>query len=324
MFEPHILRIRLWFAAGLLLIAIQGCGPLVLSVDDCVTKGDEPVTLTALVRRQHLLGLRSRVKHVPVSFSVDGNRVGQVESDGYGRASITTKLPATLPVSFDVRSTVGGRDIEAAGRIFRWDENRVIIVVDIDHTVAATDFDRLILRAEPTSFPPIPGAQETLAKLAERYYIMYLTARPRFLLEKTRIWLGRYNFPQGPVVTAPTLSIAARPTRFKRKTLAVWRRQWPNLLIGIGNRESDTEAYAPNEMLPLIVLSSPEDKHYVSDVVFANWNAAHEFFEADQNILSDPRKLTEAIQGKLLLPQPLIPWEVEKMYSRRGFLSSPQ
>ena len=313
--------IKARLVAVLLLVAVSGCGAPVLSVDDAVAKQGRPVTFSAYVGRRQMFGLRTSVQHAPVSFFLEGKQISQTQTNQHGRAVATIGLGALHPSRFQVRTVVGGQEVHAPGRIFWWDEERVVIAVDIDNTISATDYDRLILWKKPTGSPPIPGALETLTQLAEHYNIMYLTGRPHFLLEKTRAWLDEYKFPPAPIVMAPTLPKAARPTKFKRKTLAAWRDQWPNLLIGIGNREGDTEAYAPNHMLPLIVLSEAETKHYVSDVVFTDWNAAREFFTANKQTLTDPKNLAEVIQGKILLPQPLIPWDAEKAFTRKGLLS---
>jgi hypothetical protein len=292
--------------AGLLLV-LPGCGPLVLSVEDTVVMDGHDARLVAHVKREHMLGLRTEIERVPVSFRLDGREVGQNLAGEEGRAGVTVPVPENRPATFDVRARAMGKSLDTQGRIFYWHKGRVIIAVDIDHTISETDRDKLLTTNQPETSPPIPGARDTLAALAREYYILYVTARPHFLLEKTRHWLATYHFPVGPVITAPKLSDSIRPAKWKSQVLGNLRQRWPDLLIGIGNRNSDTESYAPNDMLPLIIYSEGEELHYADAIILPDWRALGAFFEVNRDMLRDPGKLREVIEGKVWVLQPIIP-----------------
>lgn len=292
--------------AGFWMSLLLGSGPPILSVDDAIRKNDEPVSLAAYVERESVLGLRRDVEHVSVVFSVGDQTLGRATSDDEGRAAVTTRLPAGDSETFTVTSRVDGQALQATGRIFRWTAGRIILVVDIDQTIARTDFDKLLVGDKPTDYPPLPGAQETLSRLGRDYYVLYLTARPRFLLDKTRAWLDEQKFPAGPVLTSPRLRDLVRQSHFKRKLLADLRRCWPDMLIGIGNQESDAQAYAANQMLPLIVTEDATVRQAGSTIVFRNWQAVAEFFERNREILADPGKVTEVVRGQRMIPQSVV------------------
>lgn len=311
--NPANTSIRAGPLGVLLLLLLPGCGPLVLSVDDTVVMDGREARLVAHVGRQHVLGLRTTVERVPVSFSVSNQGISQNIADGDGRAGVTVQLPESGPLTFDVQAKVNGSTCRATGRIFYWHKGRVIIAVDIDHTISQTDYDKLLMTDIPQASPPLPDARETLAVLSKDYYIMYLTARPRFLLEKTRNWLAAYEFPPGPVVTAPKLSDSMQPTKWKSQALEGLRHTWPDVLIGIGNHNSDAESYAPNGMLPVIIYSQGEELHYADEVVLQHWEAVAGFFAANRATLMNPAKLRSVIEGRAWLIQPIIPWHEPKV-----------
>ncbi len=298
----------------MLLLGVPGCGPLVLSVDDAVVRNGDPVPLTAYLGREHIFGLRSEIEHGSVTFFIDGRQVGENTVDDEGQAIVTVADLRGTPQAFLAKASAGGKVLEAGGRIFHWPANRVGIAVDIDHTISQTDYRRLIVKERVEVSPPIPGARETLNELAREYNILYLTGRPRFLIEKTRGWLDHYGFPPGPVIAAPGVRDAMRQLKFKQRTLARLRERWPDLLIGIGNRTSDIEAYASNHMLPVIVYSGGEEKHYSDAVVLQDWQFVRRFFDANAQVLTNPRDLENVIRGQMMVQQPLIPYEAAKSH----------
>lgn len=312
--SQHMVRSvrRCWWLV--VLLGVAGCGAPVLSVDDTVTMNGGGMPLVAYVGRSHMLGLRSELEHIPVTFFIEGEKIGTNQSDGEGRAAVMVPDMNGSPNAFKARARVGGQSLEATGRIFQWQQGRGIIAVDIDHTISQTNYRRLVLKERVAVSPPVPGARETLAVLAKDYQILYLTARPRFLIEKTREWLAYYGFPPGPVVAAPGVRDAMRQLRFKQTILRQLRERWPDMRIGIGNRESDIDAYAHNRMLPLIIYTDGEQELHSYAVGLINWQVAQQFFEANREILTNPARLDKVIDGRLMLLQPLIPYEAAKSH----------
>jgi hypothetical protein len=292
----------------LILVGLAGCGPLVLSVNDAVAMKGQPVPFSAYVNREHIFGLRSEIEHVPVSFVVDDRKIGENTADEEGRAAVMADHIEGTPATFQVRARVQGQTLDATGRIFHWQQGRVIVVVDIDHTISQTNYRKLLLKEHVDISSPIPGARETLNEIAKEYYILYLTARPRFLIEKTRAWLDHYSFPAGPVFTAPRVADAIGQLKFKQETLHEMRLRWPDVLIGIGNRTEDIEAYASSGMLPVIVYNGGEEEHYSDAVVLQDWQFVRSFFQANAQTLSQPVSLAKVIEGQQMILQPLIPY----------------
>jgi len=292
------------------LVALAGCGGPVVSVDDAVMFGDK-LRLVAYVEKEPVLGLRRNVEDVEVRFYLNGRAVGDDDTDDDGRASIRIKHAPAGIGAFEARALVGGHDLRATAAVYRWHKDRTIIAVDIDDTIAETEYRQLILKDRDKKSDPVDDSRKTLSRLARDYHIVYVTARPRFLLEKTRRWLADERFPSGPVVTARGLRQTIRPARHKTKMLRDLRDRWPNLLIGIGNNAADAEAYGANRMLCLIV---PPKGDAVDDigrhaVVLRDWDAVADVFEQNRGVLTDPHEVARAVKGKRMLKLPLMRWE---------------
>lgn len=302
--------IGLWLW-GLTLLLVGGCAPAILTVDDTVSLDGRAVPLVAYVEREHLLGLRSDLEHIRVSFRAGETDLDTDRTGEYGRAAIDAEL-SDSPMSFQATAMVDGRVLERSGRIYHWRRGRVILVVDVDHTISETNYRKLVLKEEIKVSPPIKDSRDALRELADDYYILYLTARPRFLLDKTRGWLKEYSFPEGPVVAAPGLRDAIRAESYKRQTLKHLRQRWPDILIGIGNRPHDLEAYADNEMLPILVRTGqdPDEEatYYPGAVTLYDWRSVRKFFAANRSGLSDSESIKRIIEGKQMLQVPLTSW----------------
>ena len=283
--------------------------PPILSVDDAVVMPGEKTHLVAYVEREPVLGLRKDVEDVTVRFFVGGNEVGHDKTDDDGRASIRCELRSGT-ARYEARAVVGRRKLLAEGDVFAWDGDRVIIAVDVDDTIARTDYTDLIFDEDEDEIDPLKRSSKTLDTLAADYHIVYLTARPRFLLHKTRVWLREEDFPTGPVITAKGLRQSVRQERFKRKQLKVLRKRWPKLLIGIGNSTSDAEAYGACGLLS-IMLEQEDGKEDFGrhSIVLRKWKTVARFFEANRATLADADKLKEAIKGKRMLLQPVRRWD---------------
>ncbi len=307
--RPPSIRLS-YLLAGLLaaLAPVAGCGLAVLTVEDAITQPGKKARLVAYVEREPVLGMRQDVKDVAVTFHVDGTLIGQDDTNDDGKARDKCRVPSSAD-RFEARAVLDGHDLHATAAIFRWDDDRTAIAVDIDNTISDTEYEDLILEDEDDDSDPLKRARRTLRTLADDYHIIYLTARPRFLLEKTRGWLAEHDFPDGPVLTAPGLRQAVRPEAFKCEALHDLRKRWPNLRIGIGDQSSDAEAYGSNDMLSLIISRRPPRTIGPHAVILRNWKAVARFFEANHETLTDPQELEDVIEGKTMLLQPVSPWE---------------
>jgi hypothetical protein len=152
---------------------------------------------------------------------------------------------------------------------------------------------------------PFDDAARTLRELAKKYDILYLSARPASVAHRTRRWLNANDFPAGPVLGSRNLIDFFAQTNFKKKTLARLQRERGNMLIGIGDRPRDAEAYRANQMLPIVVNPCSGGKFHPNELVFETWDDVARFFQANENTLQDPLKLAQSIKkGQLHVTVP--------------------
>ena len=168
---------------------------------------------------------------------------------------------------------------------------RSMIAVDIDETISQTDYSAVLWGVGKDKSKPLPHAQAALQRLSKRFDILYVTARPRSIRSKTQQWLDRYDFPKGRLVTSAKLNEFVFQSNYKRSVLGRLRREYPNLVIGIGDKASDAKAYRGARMLPIVVHPWPTHKYRTDDVVLQNWQAVLDYFGANMAFLSNPQQM---------------------------------
>ena len=307
--RPRSRRVLTGLAVVLCGTATAACRPPILSVDDTLAVRGEKTQLVAYVEREPVFGLRKDVKGIRVEFLVGDETVGDDRTDHDGRASVKCTLAPTVR-RYEARMVADGQILWAEGEVHTWARERISIAVDVDNTIARTDVEELILDPDADDISPLKRSVATLEGLAQDYQILYLTARPRFLRDKTRVWLRDKGFPEGPLVTAKGVRQAVRSEHFKRETLNALRARWPNLRIGIGNTSSDADAYGANDMLALVLepRAKEEDEVPRHAIVFRDWKTVAEFFAANRATLTDPDQVDDVVDGKRMLLQPVPRW----------------
>jgi hypothetical protein len=304
-------RLRRWVAAALALFAsiLAGCGQPTLTLNDAVTIAGCQTPIEALVEHRSPLGDVDQLLGIEVRFFADGAPLGAEKTDRRGFARHCCFVPAETK-RIEARATVDGVDVTGQGRLYQWDPTRTILVCDIDETISETRYSTLLDDMEAdTGSAPLPDSSATLQALAGRFNIVYMTARPRWLLEKTRRWLVDHGFPDAPVVTAPTLAEALGVQKFKGGQIEEWRTLADHLLIGIGNAETDSEAYAANGLLTIIIDDDDTDDFRAHAVVLRNWAMVGDFFDANRAELEDAERLRQIIATEGMLKRPLIRWQ---------------
>ena len=287
-------------ALACLALRLVACRAPVLTVDDGVFLPGEKTQLSACVEREPVFGLCKDVEQVKVEFRVDGQTAAATKTNKHGLAEVERQLDAGLE-HYEARALVDGRELRADGRVYTWDKQRVIIAIDIDHTISQTEYKTLLRTDHEDESNPIKRSVDTLRTLARDFHILYLTGRPRFLIDKTRLWLCEHDFPPGPVITSIRVRDLVAPEAFKERRLHALRKSWPHLLIGIGNRPSDADAYGANGMLCLAVPAQAGQIFPPHALVFRDWKAVDEFFAANRGVLDDPEQLEQAIKGRRML-----------------------
>ena len=254
----HVLLIVLALAP----LPACGChGEARLSLDDVIVGPQlTQLSVTAYVERERRWGPSDGVSDELVEFYLGDRSVGGARTNREGRSSFTLPGPLTGVTAVAARAMVDGRTLQRDARVIQWDPQRVAIVVDVDNTLAETDLDALLFAPRDDESDPLDDSVDVLQSLARDFQILYLTARPRFLGDKTRDWLERHGYPAGPLLCAPHWRNALDASAFKARTLVALRRSWPNVLIGIGDQRGDAEAYRRSGMLTLVVLDQADDE----------------------------------------------------------------
>jgi phosphatidate phosphatase PAH1 len=126
-----------------------------------------------------------------------------------------------------------------------------IFVSDVDGTLTSSEnieYAALLVGAIPGTHP---GAPEAFRALVDKgYRPLYLTARPEWLVGRTREFLDQHGFPPGIVHTTSTLlgpSSYGGAAQFKTGDLAQVATHGLVPTFGFGNRATDSQAY---EVIP--------------------------------------------------------------------------
>ena len=122
-----------------------------------------------------------------------------------------------------------------------------IFVSDVDGTLTSSEnveFADMLVGAIPDTHPAAPEALRALAD--KGYRPLYLTARPEFLVNRTREFLETHGFPPGIIHTTQSL-VGAGPeggaAAFKTNDLAQVATHGLVPAFGFGNRATDSQAY---------------------------------------------------------------------------------
>ena len=226
------------------LLILGGCAAPFLTVDDVIVGPPKSAMIVACLEKEPLFGVRDGVENAYISFYADEIYLGTATTDEHGAALLHCPKGKT---NFDppvATATWQNRVLTAQGRLFVWSTGRTAIAVDVDHTICDTDFDDLCFEPIDDDSEPIGNSPEVLTELARDYDIVYLTARPRLLAEKTRAWISATAFPPGPLLASPGWRDVLLPEKYKRKTLANLRRHLPNLLVALGIADRFASLYA--------------------------------------------------------------------------------
>jgi hypothetical protein len=122
-----------------------------------------------------------------------------------------------------------------------------VAVSDIDGTLTSSEVAVVGEVANGEAPAAHPGAPEVMAALATRgYHLFYLTARPDWLVDRTRAWLALRNFPPGILHTTITSTgvIGDGAARFKaREIAALLGETGITPAFAFGNMPSDVATY---------------------------------------------------------------------------------
>ncbi|MCA9599950.1 MAG: phosphatidylinositol transfer protein, partial [Myxococcales bacterium] len=123
---------------------------------------------------------------------------------------------------------------------------------DVDGTLTTKETEEYSALLTGTVSDANPGAAQALTALAEKgYRPFYLTARPEFLVGRTREFVSVKGFPLGIVHTTLALgALGANATTFKKGELNVAQNRGFVIDYAFGNTDSDAEAFFLSNVEP--------------------------------------------------------------------------
>lgn len=292
----------LLLAFASLAIPVRACGGESIALQDAIVTPDGQTRLVAYLSRKGFFGIPKDIKRTTVSFFAGSHELGTGNSGEEGIATLDCTLPGMDVTEVTARATYSGKVLEDSARVFRWRPDRVIVVIDIDDTISNTDLDDVLFDEVDEDSKPIRHSREAVRAINEDYEILYLTARPSFLLGKTRLWLKDREFPAAPVVVSHRKRDLLQQAKYKHRMLADLQKSWPNILIGIGDKATDSTAYGASGMLTLIVRGKKQDEYGRHAIVLPDWTTIRRFLKNNRHILVNPELCRLAVIGK----QPLL------------------
>ncbi len=257
-------------------------GRVLLAQDVLCTPGEE-VDLRASLRGGFRL---EGVEGVRLQFHLDQRRIDQVTSNADGDVLTRWTAPEE-PGNYRIRVRVKPVD-QPEDEDDHVPPTRLLVavrkaetpiaVVDLDKTLVASGFHRVLLGAGPK---PMPGSKVVVARLARKHTILYLTHRPDFLGPTSKDWLDRHGYPLGPVLTSTLGGLIEGSGPYKARQLAGLAKTYKNLNVGIGDKISDARAYAERGLTSILILpvdwsdDDPEDFEDLASDLAALPDAVH-------------------------------------------------
>lgn len=172
---------------------------------------------------------------------------GPEEDDG-GRARLTIPVERRLPRGrHRVRATVLGDGTWAELYLVVVPKNQGVFISDVDGTLTSSEVAELPAFVAGKLPDAHPHAAEVLRRLAKTGLVpIYLTARPEWLMARTRAFLEANDFPPGIVCTRRDKSggYGASAAAFKQTELERIARSDLRVEWAFGNMPSDALAYA--------------------------------------------------------------------------------
>jgi alkaline phosphatase D len=191
-------------------------------------------------------------EYVALKDEIDGYQVEPIFT-GAGRNFGVVRVTPDGAQGYRVGCELYDRHAE---RFFSY-PGRGLIVLDIDRTLSTTK----VLEREST---PYLNAARVVRRLHERFGVVYLTARPRFLpyVGMARDWLRNHGFPASQIIMLmkPWDVLPWRHDEYKDEMIRhMVEHQQHTPVIGIGDRITDANAYLKNGLRPLIIADDDEE-----------------------------------------------------------------
>ncbi len=279
-------RTRAGIAATLLAVTSDlGCAsPYLLTVEDVVCAAGENAHLVGKLEYRGLAVLNKGLEDRDLRFYVGDRHVGTDDTGDEGYATVKERFEAAGLYSLTVRFEDDRGSTQSAGAsVFVWAQDRPVLVVDIDGTIAQTK-KRYLLGDGIDRSQPLPEAAAVLTELADRFHVVYLTARPRELGPKTRDWLAVHGFPPGPLLTWDIDQYEFSATEYKKDRLDDLKDHFDYVTIGVGNADSDYEAYRRRKLFTILIDPEGAADLIPRGVRLPSWSAVRKLVAANPRL----------------------------------------
>ena len=243
-----------------------------IECDDVLVHVGTEARITARLTRRKVFGCVRSCPRTRVRFSLDREEIGEAEAGYDGTATVvyTPREEKEYRITANCCLKRRGKTVTAHATLFSRSTRKPGIILDIDRTLFASSTFAAIFRRS-RSVSPLADAVEVTQDLSRRYDLTIVTGRKRYLRQKTKRWLRMKGFPLAPVFFAPPFRPTLSHERFKFELIRQLKASWPNIIIGIGDRDSDARAYLANGLRAIIIR---EKGHCLRGAVMArDWRA---------------------------------------------------
>jgi hypothetical protein len=144
------------------------------------------------------------------------------------------------------------------------DKDAPIVICDMDKTLVKSSFAR-VLAGIAGAFDHSVNVMDRLVD-ERKMTVVYLTHRPDFLNTESRNWLRKQKFPPGPLLGSNLSGLLSGSEKFKTAEIAKLKKRYPKILLAIGDKIADSNAYVSNGvrsvLLPDIEWDEDEGKYW--------------------------------------------------------------
>lgn len=166
-----------------------------------------------------------------------------------------------------------------------------LVVVDLDDCV----FESLAKRRWLGNDRPNPGASAALGQIGRRYPLVYLTRQSDLRGGRTRRWLRRHGFPDGPILQGSAVAPVSDAAALKSASPAALAGSFPKLYALVTERTSDAQAFAARGAQAYLFVDIDPDEDDPDDLYAqaarlrglpANVNAVYHWQQVQTGVLS--------------------------------------
>lgn len=218
---------------------------------DITGKPGTKCKLRCRLQTSNLLGFD--IAGIEIQFSLQNEIIGSAVTDRYGVAKIEYTFTdyGLFEIGLNIRQ---GKYAKNSGKIVAgiFNNEKPILICDIDHTLCKTNLFYFFLNLDKRILA-IPGSSLSLNRIKDKYHIIYVTHRDDAFICKTKYWLDLRGFPAGPVFFWNYGRAPFSNEKYKEAIVGNLKKQFENIVVGIGDKLGDAFAYHTNGIRAVIL-----------------------------------------------------------------------